>query len=145
MVIPFREPRVEHGRVSDLPCLPVIGRCGWRPIAQTNHQSRPVLAKLPRQRDPRFKAVKQGPVRQWQRHADRDTEDLGRSRRLGQPHLGRRANRCRLTVGQINNAHGVTRLDQGRQRPATSNLHIVGMSPDSNHIQSGNGNTPLFN
>jgi len=64
-----------------------------------------------------------------------DAEHLGRGGGLGQPLLRPARPRCRLTVGEIDDAHAIALRGQERERAAAADLDVVGMGPDGDHVE----------
>ena len=57
--------------------------------------------------------------------------------RLGEPNLWTRRMRSRLAVGQIDDTDGISSTCEASQRPATSDLHVVGVSADCDQVEFG--------
>ncbi len=59
VLIPLRQPRIEHAGVGDLHGLIMIGRGQWCFFAKTENQLRAIATEHFRQRDARFKRIEQ--------------------------------------------------------------------------------------
>ena len=62
--VPLCQAGVEHGRISDLHRLPVVGGGGRCAAGDSQYQPGPIAAKLLRQRNAGFIAVEQLAIRQ---------------------------------------------------------------------------------
>ena len=135
VLVPFRQPRVEHGGIGDLHGLPVVGRRHRRLVPEPDDNARTILAELLGQRHPRLETVEQPPIGQIQYHALGGAQHAGRLLRFGQPHFGPGRTGRGLAIGQIHNADPVALRGQLGQRAAAGDLHIVRVSTDRDHVQ----------
>ena len=134
-VVPLREPRIEDGRLRDRHSLGVVGRGEGRFVAEAEHEPRPPAAKDRRQRHADLEVVEQPAVGEGQRFAVDHAERFRRGGRLAEPFRGAARPGRRLAVGQVHDPDPMPLGGQQRQRAATADLDVVGVSAHRDHVE----------
>ncbi len=135
ILIPLRQPCIEHAGVGNLHRLKMVGRSQGRFLAKAKHQPRPIAAKHFGQCHAGFERIEQPAILHAQFQPHVHAQLLRRRFGFSGPMLRSRRVGRRLAISQIDDAYPIALLGELGQGAAAGDLHIIRMRADGNHVE----------